>query len=438
MADTEQTAPGAPAAGDPIVSDEAEEGTTTALTATPATVGSFGEYVSAWLTRIRSGDTGALPVIIGLIVLAIIFQSQDHHFLTAANLTNLIPQGAEYTLLALGIVFVLLLGEIDLSIGYVGYLGGIVTVELLKGPHGHSWWLACLAGVAVTSVIGMVQGLFITILGLPSFVVTLAGYLVWQGVALLVLGVGGTVPIHNNVVNDFAGGSMTPTAGWIVAIAGIVLYGGLTLISDGRRRRSGLAAAPLAFTLIRVGLVAAAAIVVTILCNRNRGALVAVRGVPWVALIIVGALALWTFVLTKLRFGRYVYAVGGNAEAARRAGINLVLVRTAVFTIAGFMAGIAGIVSVSRLQSASTNTDGGTAVLYCIAAAVIGGTSLFGGRGKAIHAILGGLVIAAIYNGMGLLALSAAAQYVVTGLVLLAAVAVDAIARRGRANAGVV
>lgn len=435
MADTEQTAPGAPAAGDPVLSDDAEEGAATALTATPATVGSFGEYVSAWLTRVRSGDTGSLPVIIGLIVLAIIFQSQNKHFLTAANLTNLMPQGAQYTLLALGIIFVLLLGEIDLSIGFVGYLGGIIMAEVAKG---HPWWVACLAGLAATTAIGMVQGLFITILGLPSFVVTLAGYLGWQGVALLILGNGGTIPIHNNVINDLAGGSMTPTAGWIVAIVGLVVFSGLTLSSDARRRRSGLATPPLPFTLLRVGLIAVAVIVVVLLCNSNRGALVAVRGVPWVVLIIVGALALWTFVLTKLRFGRYVYAVGGNAEAARRAGISLIGVRTVVFTIAGFMAGVAGIVAASRAESVATSSDGGTAVLYCIAAAVIGGTSLFGGRGKAIHAILGGLVIAAIYNGMGLLGLRTAVQYIVTALVLLAAVAVDAIARRGRANAGVV
>ena len=434
MADTEQTS----TTDAPIPDSDGADAETMALTATPAAVGSFGEYAHAWVTRLRAGDTGSLPVVIGLIILAIIFQSQDHHFLTPGNLTNLIPQGAEYTLLALGIVFVLLLGEIDLSIGFVGYLAGIVTAELLKGPHGHSWWIACLAGIAVATAIGVMQGLFITVLGLPSFVVTLAGYLGWQGVALLILGNGGTLPIQNHIVNDFAGGSMTPTAGWIVTIVGLVLYGGVSFVGAERRRRSGLAAPPRSLTLFKIGLVAVAAIVVTVLANRNRGALVPVRGIPWVALIIVGALALWTFVLTKMRFGRYVYAIGGNAEAARRAGINLILVRTTVFAIAGFMAGIAGIVAASRLESVSTSSDGGTAVLYCIAAAVIGGTSLFGGRGKAIHALLGGLVIAAIYNGMGLLGLSSGTQYVVTALVLLAAVAVDAIARRGRTNAGVV
>lgn len=409
-----------------------------ALTTTAVTAGSLRQYVASYGSRLRSGDSGSLPVVVGLVVLAVIFQSQDHHFLTAANLTNLMPQGAEYTLLALGIVFVLILGEIDLSVGYVAYLGGIVTAELLKAPHPHSWWVACLAGLATTTVIGAVQGLFITVLGLPSFVVTLAGYLGWQGVALLILGTGGTLRIQSSVVNDIAGGSITPTAGWIVTVLGVAAYGATTLLSASRRRRNGLATPPVALTVLRVALVAAVAVAVTIICNRDRGLLKVVHGIPWVVLIVVATLALWTLVLTRLRFGRYVYAVGGNAEAARRAGINLVLIRTGVFTIAGFMAGVAGIVAASRLQSVSTSSDGGTAVLYCIAAAVIGGASLFGGRGKAIHAILGGLVIAAIYNGMGLLGLSAATQYVVTALVLLAAVAVDAVARRGRANAGVV
>jgi D-xylose transport system permease protein len=210
------------------------------------------------------------------------------------------------------------------------------------------------------------------------------------------------------------------------------------LYTDTKRRRSGLAAPPLGLTIFKILFVVAFAVVVTAICNTNRGVLTAIRGVPWVVLIVLGFLGLYSFVLVRTRFGRYVYAIGGNAEAARRAGINVILMRTAVFTIAGFAAGVAGVIYASRLQSVSTNIDGGTLVLYCIAAAVIGGTSLFGGRGKALHAVIGGIVIAAIYNGMGLLQMSSAVQYIVTGLVLLAAVAVDAIARRGRASAGVV
>ncbi|MGH9061604.1 MAG: sugar ABC transporter permease, partial [Acidimicrobiales bacterium] len=332
-----------------------------ALTTTAATADSLGEYVRTWWTRLKAGDSGALPVIVGLIILAAIFQSRDRHFLTAANLTNLMPQGAEYTLLALGIVFVLLLGEIDLSVGYVAGLSGIVAAELAKGPHPHSWWIACLAALGTATVIGLFQGLLITLLGLPSFVVTLAGYLGWQGVALLILGNGGTVPINNKVINAFANGSITPTAGWIITIVGVALYAGVKLYGDVQRRRSGLAAPPLALTVLKIALVGLVAVFVTLISNSNRGALVTVDGVPWVVLIILGALILWSFVLGRLRFGRYVYAIGGNAEAARRAGINVKLIRTLVFGIAGFMAGVAGIVAASRLRSVATSSDGGTA-----------------------------------------------------------------------------
>lgn len=444
MAEIKQTTPGAPIGpvgpgGDhPDLDGDGVVPEVMLLSANAATVGSLGEAVRSYLARLKAGDSGSLPVVVGLIVLAIIFQTQNSHFLTAGNLTNLLVQGAEYTLLAFGIIFVLLLGEIDLSVGYVASVSGIVAAELAKGAHPHSWWIACLAALGVATAIGLFQGLVITLLGLPSFVVTLAGYLGWQGVALLILGNGGTVPISSNVINDFANGNLSVAAGWILAVAVAVVYAVSKLVSHTRRQKADLATPPLGLILIKIGFIAAVAVILATVCNTNRGRLVAVRGVPWVVLIVLGSLFVWTFVLGRVRFGRYVYAIGGNAEAARRAGINLIVIRTAVFTIAGFTAGIAGIIAASRLRSVSTSTDGGTAVLFCIAAAVIGGTSLFGGRGKAIHAITGGLVIAAINNGMGLLGLSAAAQYVVTGLVLLAAVSVDAIARRGRANAGVV
>ena len=203
-------------------------------------------------------------------------------------------------------------------------------------------------------------------------------------------------------------------------------------LRDARRRRSGLVAPPASLTIAKIVAVLIAAIAVVAVCNTNRGALVAIRGVPWVVLVVLAVLAAWTFLLGRTRFGRYVYAIGGNAEAARRAGVNLAVIRTVAFTLAGLTAGIAGITEASRLRSVSTALDGGQLVLYAVAAAVIGGTSLFGGRGKALHAVLGGLVIAAIDNGMALKGYSAAAKYIVTALVLLAAVAVDAIARRGR------
>jgi D-xylose transport system permease protein len=413
-------------------------GATGALTVTEATAESFGQYVRAWVTRVRSGDSGSLPVILGLILLAIIFQTQNSHFITARNLTNLLSQGSVTMLLAMAIVFVLLLGEIDLSMGYVAGVGAVITGELLKAPHPHNWALAVIAALAATTAIGLFQGLVITLLGVPAFVVTLAGYLGWQGVIVLILGNGQEIPVNNHVVIDFYNGYLTVTAGWITCVAGIAVYAAGKLYSDTRRRRSGLAAPPPGLTISKIVLVAAFAVAVTWICNSNRGTLVAIRGVPFVVLIVIAFLGVYSFVLAKLPFGRYIYAIGGNAEAARRAGINVVLMRTAVFTLAGFGAGVAGVIYASRLQSVSTNIDGGTLVLYCIAAAVIGGTSLFGGRGKAINAVIGGLVIAAIDNGMGLLNISSAVRFIVTALVLLAAATVDAVARRGRAKAGVV
>ena len=244
------------------------------------------------------------------------------------------------------------------------------------------------------------------------------------------LGNGGSLPINDKVVNDFASGNLTPAASWIVMI---LIVGGLgirTWVHESRRRASGLVAPPRSLTVLKIAGTALAGVVVVLICNTNRGRLIPIKGVPWVVLIVLAVLGAWTVLLGRTKFGRYMYAIGGNAEAARRAGINLATIRTLCFVLASFTAGIAGIMYASRLQSVSTALDGGTLVLYAVAAAVIGGTSLFGGRGKAIHAVLGGLVIAAIDNGMGLQGYSAAAKYVVTALVLLAAVTIDSLARR--------
>jgi D-xylose transport system permease protein len=216
----------------------------------------------------------------------------------------------------------------------------------------------------------------------------------------------------------------------------ILAYAGITWWRDQRRRASGLVAPPVGLTALKIAAVAVAGVALILICNANRGVLVPIQGMPWVVLIVLGVLGAWSLLLGKTRFGRYVYAIGGNAEAARRAGVNLARIRTAAFVLCSFTAGIGGIVYASRLRSVSTNLDGGTLVLYAVAAAVIGGTSLFGGRGKPLHAVLGGIVIAAIANGMGLLGMAAATQLIVTALVLLAAVTIDAVARRGRTAAG--
>jgi D-xylose transport system permease protein len=278
--------------------------------------------------------------------------------------------------------------------------------------------------------IGLLHGTLITRLGLPSFVVTLAGLLGWQGVMLAILGNGGTLPIQDKVVNDIANANLTPAASWIVTLVLVTLYGLTTWRRAARRRARGLVTPPIGFTIVKIAGVAVAGVVLVLVCNADRGVLVPIRGMPWVLLVVLAVATAWSILLGRTRFGRHVYAIGGNAEAARRAGVRLARVRTLCFVLASFTAGMAGIVCASRLRSVSTNIDGGTLVLYAVAAAVIGGTSLFGGRGKAIHAVLGGIVIAAIDNGMGLQGFSAASRNVVTAIVLIAAVTVDAVARR--------
>jgi D-xylose transport system permease protein len=393
---------------------------------------SLGEYLRGALVRVRGGESGVLPVVGGLILISALFQTLNSNFLTSRNLVNLLIQGAAIMLLAMGEIYALLLGEIDLSIGFVAGIGGIVTAELVKQSTGWPWWSAILIALLVCALIGAVQGTIITRLGLPSFVVTLAGFLGLQGVMLLILGTGGSLPINDKVVNDLASGNLTPTASWIVLLGVVAVFGLRTWRREEGRRASGLVAPPRSLTLLKIAAALAAAIVVALICNANRGTLVPIRGVPWVVLIVLGVLAMWTMLLGRTKFGRYVYAIGGNPEAARRAGVRLARIRTIAFTLSSLTAGIAGIVFASRLRSVSTALDGGTLVLYAVAAAVIGGASLFGGRGKAIHAVLGGLVIAAIANGMGLQGYSAAAEKAVTAMVLLAAVTIDAVARRGR------
>jgi D-xylose transport system permease protein len=394
-------------------------------------------YVRSWVDRLRGGETGVLPVIAGLIVLIVIFQSKDSAFLSAGNLTNLMVQGSVFILLGMAEVFVLVLGEIDLSTGYVAGIGAVITCELAAEPHNLPWWLCILAGLGATMAIGALQGTLVTRLRLPSFVVTLAGLLGWEGVLIYLINQagpsnGGVISISNNVLTDIVNGELSVTAGWIVSIGLVVGFGGYLARRDQSRRSTGLAAPPPLVTAMKVALVAIAGLGAAWICNTDRGGVVPLRGIPWVILVVLGILGGWTFLLGRTRFGRYLYAIGGNAEAARRAGVNLTWIRTLAFALSGLTSGAAGIVYASRLGSISTDIDGGTLVLFAVASAVIGGASLFGGRGKMIHALLGGIVIAAIYNGMGLLGLGAAEQYMITALVLLAAVTVDAVARRGR------
>jgi D-xylose transport system permease protein len=395
-------------------------------------VDTVGGYLRASLVRIRAGETGVLPVVGGLVLVSVLFQSLNSHFLTAGNLVNLLVQAAVFSLLAMGEVFALLLGEIDLSIGFVAGLSAVVMAELARPTVGWPWWAAIGAALVVSAVIGLVQGTLITRIGLPSFVVTLAGLLFWQGVMLWILGSGGSILIQDNTINDLASGTLTEAAGWGVMLVVVLVFAVLTWRRDAHRRASGLVAPPPALTVAKIAGALVGGVALVLLTNADRGILVPVYGMPWVLLLVFAVLAVWTYVLGRRRFGLYVYAIGGNAEAARRAGIHLPRVRTLAFMLVSLTAGIGGVVYASRLRSISTALDGGTLVLYSVAAAVIGGTSLFGGRGKALHGVLGGIVIAAIDNGMGLLGFSAAAKYVVTALVLLVAVTIDAVARRNR------
>jgi len=390
------------------------------------------DYLRVSIARIRGGETGVLPVIAGLLLVSILFQVANSNFLTAGNLVNLLVQASVFSILAMGQVYALLLGEIDLSIGFVAGLSAVIMAERVQPTVGWPWWLSILAALAACAAIGALQGSLITRLGLPSFVVTLAGLLFWQGVMLTILGTGGSILIQDQTINDISSGNLSRAAGWIVMLVIVAVFGVYTWRGDARRREAGLTAPPAVLTLAKILLALAGGVALVLLCNTDRGILRPVYGVPWVVVLVFLVLAVWTFVLGRTRFGRYIYAIGGNAEAARRAGISLARIRTLAFVLVSFTAGIGGVVYASRLRSISTAIDGGTLVLYAVAAAVIGGTSLFGGRGKAIHGVLGGIVIAAIDNGMGLLGFSASSKYMVTALVLIVAVTIDAVARRGR------
>ncbi len=396
---------------------------------------SLGEYLRAWWVRIKNGDSGVLPILAGLAIIIVIFQVQEPVFLSAGNIVNLLTQAAVFVLLGLAEIFALVLSEIDLSTGFVAAVGGMIIAELLASPNNWPWWSAVLAGLAATAAIGALQGTLITRLRLPSFIVTLAGLLGWEGVLIWLAdidkgAVGGVVRISNSVVYNLVNGNMSPVAGWVTLVVVVGLYAAVTVTRTVRRRRQGLSAPPLSITVATIAVVAVVGVALVVVCNVNRGSLVPLQGVPWVVPFVLAVVLAWSWLFARTRTGRYLYAIGANPEAARRAGINVARVRTIGFMMASLTAGMAGLVYESRLGSIATDVDGGTLVLYAVAAAVIGGASLFGGRGKPVHALLGGVVIAAVYNGLGLLGVSAAGQDMATALVLLAAVSVDSLVRR--------
>lgn len=400
---------------------------------------SLGEYTRIWLRRIRSGESGVLPVVIGLIILVAYFQISNSVFLSAGNLVNLMTQAAFLITFGMAEVFVLLLGEIDLSVGFNAALGAVVTLWMLSLSSPFPLWVAVPAGLAFSAAFAALEGFIVTMLKVPSFVVTLAGYLGGYGLLLLLVdkaapGSGGTIRLTNNLLSDIEYGALNPMASWIVMAAAVGMTGVLMIVRNARRRSSNLAAPPRSVVYLKIATMAVVGVVIVLVSDVNRGLGTSnIRGVPWAVVVILALLVAFTTLLNRTRFGRYVYAMGGNAEAARRAGINLGRIRVLAFALCGLTAGISGLVYASNLGSISNNFQGGQYVLYAVAAAVIGGTSLVGGRGRMLGAVLGGLVVGVIFNGLSILGGSAARVNIWAAFVLLAAVLVDALARRGSA-----
>jgi D-xylose transport system permease protein len=396
-------------------------------------------YARNYISRVRAGDMGSLPAVLGLIVLCIGFGIARPVFFSAVNFANLFTQGAAVVAIAMGLVFVLLLGEIDLSAGYTSGVCAAVLAVLLTEKH-WPWYLAIVAAVVTGAVIGTFIGLLVAKIGIPSFVVTLAGFLAFQGLVLLLIKGGTNISVSDPIIKDInADGKLPPLLGWVLFIIAVAGYAAVQLIRQRRRTARGLAAEPLSIIAIRIGALAVIGGIAVYVLNLERSrnpAVVSLRGVPVVVLIIGLLLLLWTFVLSRTAYGRHVYAVGGNNEASRRAGINVDRIRISVFVICSSMAAVGGIMAASRANSVDPNTGGSNVLLYAVGAAVIGGTSLFGGKGRVIDAVIGGALMAVIDNGMGLMGYSAGVKFVFTGFVLLVAAGVDALSRRRAAAAG--
>jgi D-xylose transport system permease protein len=392
---------------------------------------SFAAVLRARWEALKGGDVGSLPVIVGIVAITVFFTSKTNIFFTAVNFSNLIGQMAGVTVIAVGIVFVLLIGEIDLSVGYVSGIASVAVAEFQVAGSSHDFPGLVAIGLAVLigAAIGAVQGSIIAFIGVPSFVVTLAGLLVAQGMIIELLGTQGVIGIDDHQVIDVANYVLTKNTGWIVAIVFTAL---LAIASFGTyvgRRRAGLPTGSIIVPILRVVFYGGLAFVAVAVCNHS-------RGVPLVGLIVVFVVVLFAYIAGRTTFGRHVYAVGGNAEAARRAGINVKLIRILCFVISGSMAGLGGVILASRLNSVDLTFGGGTLLLDSISAAVIGGVSLFGGRGRVSGALFGGLIIGMISNGTDLVGSADWVKYVTTGLILLAAVTLDTVARRRQAAVG--
>jgi D-xylose transport system permease protein len=394
---------------------------------TEVEVESLGQRLKS---NIRGGNLGSAPVLGALLIVVLVFGFTATNFFTPVNFTNLIGQLTGTCMLAYGVVFVLLIGEIDLSIGYVSGVAGMIAALLANpapaGP-GLPGWVCIVIALVCTTIIGAFQGSFVALIGVPSFVVTLAGLLIWQGVIQLELP--GVIVIQNNTINNVYGYFFSDLGGWIIGIIVSVAYILGTVGSALAGRRHGIPIRDPLVLVFKAVAVPAITLLTVWVCNKD-------RGVPFALVLVVLMLLVLTFLAKRTTFGRHVYAVGGNAEAARRAGIIVPRIRILVFMISGFMAGLGGIILASRLQSVDLNAGGGTLLIDAIAAAVIGGTSLFGGRGEVRNALIGAALIATIANGMNTLGYENAIIYIVTGSILLFAVTFDTIVRRIQVRAG--
>ena len=400
---------------------------------------SLGTVFQDYRARIRGGDVGALPALAGVIVLAVVFTVlSGNDFTNAYNFSNLILQGSAIAVFAMGLVFVLLLGEIDLSAGYAGGVCAAFVGKLMN-DHGFNWVLALLGGILLGALIGLVIGLLVSRLGVPSFVVTLAFFLALQGVLLLMTGAGGTIPYRDSHILAIMNKNMPIWLGWTFALVTVVAFAALGFSRRLQRQRAGLQTPPLLVWVLKSAAFTALVVAATIYLSRERSRnvfLASLKGVPIVIVIVAGLLVVLTFVLTRTPWGRHVYAVGGNAEAARRAGTNVAWVKISCFMMCSTLAAVGGVLLASRTNSVNPQTGGSDTLLFAVGAAVIGGTSLFGGKGRVLDALLGASVIAIITNGMTLQGQPQGRVYMITGLVLLLAASVDAISRRRAAASG--
>ncbi|OXS34849.1 sugar ABC transporter permease [Streptomyces sp. XY006] len=387
-------------------------------------------YVTEFKRKMKSGDLGSIPVVIGLAIIWLIFTSLNSNFLTAGNLSDMSVAMVGTGMIAVGIVFVLLLGEIDLSVGSVSGVAG-ATFAVLNVTNGMNEWLAFVLAILTGTVAGVLHGFFFAKIGVPAFAVTLAGLLFWNGFMLQILGDNGTINLDpDGVVAQLTSYYFSDVAA-AYALAAVVTAGYFLSSFYGNRRReaAGVPSRPLSETIVRTVLLAVLAFAVAIVFNQY-------KGLPLAVVIFIAVLLVTDFVLRRTAYGRKVFALGGSVEASRRAGINVEAVRISVFAISGTFAAVGGLFIASKIAAANQGAGGGDLLMNAIAAAVIGGTSLFGGRGRTWNALLGVLVIVSIQYGLALEGIASPVQYMITGGVLLATVVIDAVTRKTQKTAG--